>query len=273
MADLSVISTSSARPDGATSVALALAAMRSADRRVLVVDLCLRRPEATVLLDVGESPNLYELASQSRLSPVGPATLESHVQWHDGLAMLAGCWLLPERWGEVSEQFVNDLLAAAAIGFDDVVLDLGRPVPVFPASVARGTLAWVVTPSPLGMAALDRTVSELDGLGCEWRRSAVLVLNRVSGRSWQGVDRFIEREYGMEVAGRLPQAPDFWEAVELSHSLRALSVPLRDRGRFVRRYGTDAWETRTAVTRLVDTLLPTRRPSSWAAREAERWRS
>jgi Mrp family chromosome partitioning ATPase len=263
-----IISVLSARPDGATSLALALAARLSAEGRVLVVDLCLERPEVAPLLDLDESPNLHQLAYQSRLAAVRAVDLEAQVQWRDGMAVLSGSWLLPAQREEITNQFVDELLGNAVTRFDRLVLDLGRPRPILPALVAGGLLVWVVTPSPLGMAALDRSIAQLDALGCAWRRSAKVVLNRVSDRSWQGIERFVEREYGMEVVGQMPLAPDFWQTVELSHSLRALSVPAPERKRFVRTYGTDAWTTRQALTRLTEELLPARQSASGAAVEA-----
>jgi MinD superfamily P-loop ATPase len=252
----SIVSVLSARPDGATSLAVALAARLSADRRVLVADLYLERPEVAALLDVDESPNLYQLAYQSHLAAVKTADLEAQLHWRDGLAVLSGSWLLPEEQQELTDHVVDELLRAAMTSFEHVVVDLGRPRPVLPASLTEGVLVWVVTPSPLGMAALDRSITQLEAQGCAWRRSAKVVLNRVSDRSWQDVDRFIEREYGMEVAGEVPLAPAYWQTVELSHSLRALCVPAEERKRFVRTYGPDAWATREALTELAERLVP-----------------
>jgi MinD-like ATPase involved in chromosome partitioning or flagellar assembly len=252
--DPSIVGVVAARPDGGTSVTCALGAGLSSGSRVLVIDLCLERPEVAALLDVDEWPVHYQLAYQSRLAPVSPDELEARVQWRDGIGVLAGSWLPPGQREEITDRFVDGLLAACT-RFDHVVVDLGRPRAALPASLTNGLLVWVVTPSPLGMAALDRSVRHLAGLGCEWRTSAKVVLNRVSDSSWRGVERFIEREYGMEVAGRIPLAPRFWQVVETAHSLRALYVPMPERGRFLRAYGTDALATRQALTRLAETLL------------------
>ncbi len=255
----SVISVFSARPDGATSVALALAARLSEAHRVLAIDLCLERPEVATLLDMDESPNLYQLAYQSRLGAVRTDELETHAQWHDGMAVLTGNWLQRSQREEISDHFVDGLLAAGAAGFDHVIADLGRTRAELPAAVAASALIWVVTPSPLGMAALDGSMRQLEAHGSEWMGSAKVLLNRVSERSWRGVERFIEREYGMEVAGQIPLASEFWQTVELSHSLRALRVPIPDRKRFVRAYGTDAWVVRQALDKLAETLSEPRR--------------
>ena len=264
-----VISVISARPDGSTSLALALATSLSEAHQVLLIDLNLERPEVATLLDVDGSPNVFQLAYQSRLGVVRPEDLQAHVQWHDGVGVLAGSWTSPWQREEIGVPFIDGLLETAALGFDHVVLDLGRPSATLPPAVQASTIVWVVTPSPLGLAALDSSMSELDAVGCEWTASAKVVLNRVSDRGWRSAGRFIEREYGMEVAGEVPLAPDFWLAVELSHSLRALRVPIPDRKRFIRAYGTDAWLVRQAIDRLAETLPKPRPAASAAARAVE----
>jgi len=247
-------------------VALALAARLSEAHRVLAIDLNLERPELATLLDLDESPNVYQLAYQSRLSAVRGDELEAHVQWHDGIGVLTGCWLSSAQREEISDHFVDGLLTTAAASFDHVILDLGRTRGELPTALVGNTLAWVVTPSPLGMAALDSSVRQLEALGCEWIGSAKVVLNRVSDRSWRGVERFIEREYGMEVTGQIHLATGFWQDVEISHSLRALRVPIPDRKRFVRAYGAEAWLVRQALDKLTEALPePRHTPSARAA--------
>jgi Mrp family chromosome partitioning ATPase len=261
-----------ARPDGATTLAVALAARLSEDHRVLLVDLNLDRPEVAPLLDVDESPNVYQLAYQSRLAPVGPAQVEAQVQWREGMGVLAGSWLASEQRAEITDSFVDELLTAAAARFDHVVVDLGRPRATLPGQVLDGVLAWVVTPSPLGVAALDRSVAQLEAQGRSWK-GATLVLNRVSDSSWRGVDRLAEREYQMLTAGQVPLVPAYLTRVEVSHSLAALRVPVRDRRRFLRAYGAEAWSVRQAVTALAGRLVAQKAPSTDGRREEPAWRS
>jgi hypothetical protein len=130
----------------------------------------------------------------------------------------------------------------------------------------------VVAPTPLGLAALERSAGQLHALGCRWRDGARIVLNRVTGRSWRGVDRFIEREYGMEVAGRVPLAPDFWQAVEVTHSLRALAVPVPEPERFVRAHGSGAAITRRALGQLASTLAGDRASGAVRSWRHQPWR-
>lgn len=254
MATHSIIGVFSARPDGATSVALGLAARLSANRRVLAVDLALDRPEIAPLLNLDESAGIQQLAWRSRLAPVNSADLAGHLQRSDRLAVLAASCLSPARRHEITDPFVDDLITAATPGFDHVVVDLGRVRPELPASLARATLLWVVTPSPLGLAALERSTAQLDAADCRWRTAARVVLNRVTGRSWRTAGRFIEREYGMEAVGQVPMAADFWEAVEATHSLRPLSEPVLEPAGYLRVNGTGALLTRRAFGQLAEAL-------------------
>jgi cellulose biosynthesis protein BcsQ len=252
----SVVSVVSARPDGATSVAVGLAAVLSQTSRVLLVDLCPHGPEVAPLLDVEDSPNVYELSFLARLSPVSASELESHVQWRDGLGVLAGIWPAAGPREEITDVFVEGLMSAATSRFDHVVVDLGRPRPSLAPALAGGLLLWVVTPSPLGMAALDHTVASMNEREVTWFPSARVVLNRVDDRSWRDVERFIELEYQLPVAAKLPLADECWRALERQHSLAPFCVPVPDRKRHQRAYGQDAWRTRQALEELARSVLP-----------------
>jgi Mrp family chromosome partitioning ATPase len=79
MSNHSIVGVLSARPDGATSVALGLAARLSAHRRVITIDLSLHRPEVAALLNLDESAGVHRLASRSRLAGVTGADLSGHL--------------------------------------------------------------------------------------------------------------------------------------------------------------------------------------------------
>jgi hypothetical protein len=247
----------SARPDGASSIAVGLAALLSRTGRVLLLELS-PRPELAPLLDLEESPNLFQLTYMSRLGQVRASDLDEHVQWRDGLGVLVGSRLRPEQREEITDHFVDGLLSTAASRFDHIVVDLGRPRSTLPAALTAGGLAWVVTPSPLGMAALDAAVDELVDSDCSWLSVARVVLNRVQDESWRDAESFIDREYGMRAAGRVPLAPICWQRLERRHSLAPFCVPVTDRKRYLRDYGEDLWRTRQALEELAKGLLPNR---------------
>src|ERR1700682_2178617 len=86
----SVVSLVSARPDGATTLAAALAAFWSGTERTLLIDLNLDQPEIAPLLDIGEGKTIYHLAFNAQLAPGGATALEDPLPWHEGMAVAGG---------------------------------------------------------------------------------------------------------------------------------------------------------------------------------------
>jgi len=257
----SPITVMSARPDGATTIAAGIAAVLSRTGRTLLIDLNLDRPELAALLDVDEAPNLFHLAYRSKLGPASTDELEDHLQWRDGIGVLPGIARSDDAV-EVSEPFIDGLVATAVRSFEHIVIDTGRPRPALPASLADGTLLWAMTPSPLGLAALDRTVRGLEEAQCAWLARARVIVNRESANSLAGVERFLEREQRLGTAGRVPLAPDYWGAVELTHSIRALTVPMPAADRYAKAYGDSAFAVRRAIEALIDSLAGPQRVES-----------
>ena len=254
---LSLVTLVSARPDGATTLAAALAAVWSATDRTLLIDLNLDHPEVAPLLDIGEGKTIYHLAFNAQLAPVSAADLEDHLSWHEGMAVIGGIARADQR-SAIADHFVNALIERAVGSFDRVVVDLGRVRPSLPESIAKGAVLWAVGPGPLGVAAVERASIELQEAGSAWPASSTLVLNRCGAHDFVGVDRFLVREYGMEVIGQVPEAPNFVKSIELSHSLRALSVPDPDDHGFTRRYGEQALAMRRAIEAVAAAVPRTR---------------
>lgn len=253
----SVLSLLSARPDGATTVALGLAGAMAPDRRVLIVDRAFEREEVAAQLDLQERPGLYELAYRSRLAPVSGNELETHVQWRDGVGVVAGI-TSPAHREEVTDHFMDALLTTATAHFDCVLVDLGRVPTALPASLVNSRLLWVVNPTPVGMWALDRAFRRLEADDVPWRTEVEIVLNQMEELRFPHLDRFIAHKYGLRVAGELPWAPGYWRGVAWRHSVRALSSPLPDGDRFRRTYGVEAATTRRAFRRLAGVVAPAR---------------
>ena len=120
-----LLATVSARPDGASSVAAAIAASLARRSRTLLVDLNPDRAELATLLDIDESRTIYHLAYASQLAPVSGEELEAQVAWREGLALLPGI-TEPSQVGQLQPALVRDLIQTAGRRFDRVVLDLGR---------------------------------------------------------------------------------------------------------------------------------------------------
>lgn len=241
-----VVGVVSAHAAGATSIAAGLAGVLARVGRVLLVDLNPELAQVAALLDVDDRTNVYHLAHGARLEPVSAAVLEDIVQWHEGLAVLAGA-ADHEQARQVRDHFVNGLLEAASARFPWVVIDLGRVRPDLSRAATSGTVLWVVTPSPLGLAAFDRRFQQMRAAEIPWLDRAQVVVNQEAEDSLAGVSEFIEREYAVPVVGSVPYEPGFWRGVELSHTLQAFIAEVRDDGRFVSWFGRSAQRTRRAV--------------------------
>ncbi|MHB8507391.1 MAG: hypothetical protein ACYDGR_01920 [Candidatus Dormibacteria bacterium] len=230
-------------------MALGLAAVLSAGERTLLIDLNLDRADIASLLDIGEARTIYHLAFNAQLTPVDAQDLEDHLTWHEGLAILPGIARKAHRHA-IADHFINSLIAQAQRQFDHVVVDLGRVRPEFPSAIEEGALLWVVTPGPLGVGSVETATIDLAEEEATWPKTARAVLNRTGDQSFLGVDRFLEREYGLPVVGQVPDVPAYMKTVELSHSVRALSVPGADDRLHVKRYGSEALAMRRALEAL-----------------------
>lgn len=242
-----VVGVVSAHAAGATSIAAGLAGVLARDGRVLLVDLNPELAQVAALLDLDDRTNVYHLAHGARLEPVSAAMLEDHIRWHEGLAVLPGV-ADPDQARQVRDHFVNGLLdAAASARFPWVVIDLGRVRPELPRGATGGAVLWVVTPSPLGLAAFDRRFQQMRAAEAPWLNRVETVVNQEAEDSLAGVAQFIGREYGVPVLGTVPYEPAFWRGVELAHTLQAFIAEIRDEGRFVSWFGQPALRTRRAL--------------------------
>lgn len=241
-----VVGVVSAHAAGATSIAAGLAGVLAGAGPVLLIDLNPELAQVAALLDLDDSTNVYHLAYDARLEPVSAAMLEDHVRWHQGLAVLPGA-AEPEQARQVRDHFVNGLLDAASARYSWTVIDLGRVRPELHPAAISGALVWVVTPSPLGLAALDRRFQQMRAAEVPWLNRIHAVVNQEADDSLAGVAEFMGREYGMPVLGTVPYEPGFWRGVELSHSLQAFSAEVRDEGRFVSWFGRPGLRTRRAL--------------------------
>lgn len=248
-----VIGVTSAHAAGATSQAAGLAGLIAGPDRALLVDLNPDLAQLAALLDLDDSANVYHLAHRARLEPVSGAMLKEHVRWHEGLAVLPGA-TDPSQAQLIRDHFVSGLLDAAADAYSWIVIDLGRVRPDLHPAAARRVLLWIVTPSPLGLAAFDRRFQQLRAAEVSWLRRVQVVVNQAADDSLLGVAEFLEREYGVAVAGTVPYEPGFWRGVELSHSLQAFSAEIRDEGRYVSLFGRPALRTRRALEVVVGRL-------------------
>jgi Flp pilus assembly CpaE family ATPase len=229
----------SARADGATAISLGLAALASSKARTVLVDLNLANSEVATFLDLDESKTIYHLAYAAQLAPINNDDLRQQLQWRDGLAVLPGI-THPTQREQITRHFLVELARALHDQFEVIVIDAGRVRSDLPTELASDAVLWVVSPQPRGLAALDRSWRMLEEPRVGWLDRVRVVVNRVSDAALVDVPAFLRAEYGLSTAGIVRESPDYWRGAELSHSLRSLTVPLRDERRFVRLYGDQA---------------------------------
>jgi hypothetical protein len=247
----------SARADGATSVAIGLAAALAARARTLLVDLNLDNPEVATILDLDPEIGIFDLAYKAQLAPVDRDELEQHSGFRDRIAVLPGIHRRDDV-PRITPHFISGLLDAALQRFEHVVIDLGRLPSSLGDATGSGRLLWVVTPTPRGTAALERRYWEAERQGELWLKKASIVVNRHNECAFAGFERYAGEEYGLSTAGSLPDAPDYWTRVDLQHSVQALNVAethIAD-PRYEKHHGPQALATRRAFETLAGSLAP-----------------
>ena len=130
----------SARADGATTVAIGLAAVLAARARTLLIDLNLDNPEVATVLDLDPEVGVFDLAYKAQLAPVDREELEQHTGFRDRVA--------------VHEGSQRDAVAGSIIsGLRAIVLVASGLVFVADLAATSG-LAGAITTSTLGRGAL-----------------------------------------------------------------------------------------------------------------------
>ena len=242
----------SARSDGATSLALGLAAVMGARHRTVLVDLNRDNAEIATFLNADESKTVYHLAYNAQLAAITEIELREHLQWQDGFAVLPG--ITDQRQaGQITPLFMGNLLQVLRNEFEVVLVDGGRLRQSLPSALSAGCVLWVVAPRPLGLAAFERAYRAVEEVTHPTLNLQV-VLNRVSPQSLADVATFVRSEYGLPVLGEVPDCPNFWSRAELAHSVRGLSTPIVDRQRALRAYGEEAIPMRAALEGLVERI-------------------
>ena len=247
----------SARADGATTVAVGLAAALAAKSRTLLIDLNLDNPEVATMLDLDPEVGIYDLAYKAQLAPVDRDELEQHTGYRDRVAVLSGVSRRDDV-GRITAHFLTGLLDAAARRYEHVVIDLGRMPALLATAAEAMRLLWVVTPTPRGTAALERRYWEAEREGEAWLKRPALVVNRHSERAFIGFERYAAGEYELSTAGTIPEAADYWMRVDLQHSVEALNIAETHTTdpRYEKHHGPQALATRRAFEALAESLAP-----------------
>ena len=247
----------SARSDGATTVAVGLAAVLAGRSRTLLIDLNLDNPEVATIFDLDPEVGIYDLAYKAQLAPVDRDELEQHTGYRDRIAVLPGVSRRDDV-GRITAHFLTGLLDAAARRYEHVVIDLGRMPGLLAAAAEAMRLLWVVTPTPRGTAALERRYWEAEREGAAWLKRPALVVNRHSERAFIGFERYAAGEYELSTEGIIPDAADYWMRVDLQHSVEALNIAETHTTdpRYEKHHGPQALATRRAFEALAESLAP-----------------
>src|ERR1700694_1753264 len=201
----------SARSDGATSLALGLAALLGARHRTVLVDLNRDNAEIATFLNADESKTVYHLAYNAQLAAITEIELRKHLQWQDGFAVLPA--ITDQRQAEqITPLFMGNLLHLLRKEFEVVLVDGGRLRQSLPSALSAGSVLWVVAPRPLGLAAFE-SASRAGEEVTHPTLNLKVVLSRVSPQSLAGVATFVRSEYGLPVLGEVPDCPNFWSKI------------------------------------------------------------
>jgi len=116
---------------------------------------------------------------------------------------------------------------------------------------ASGGVVW----TRLGLADFERAWRQLQSEEVSWLGGVRVLLNQVGPHSFHGVSRVLERDYRLEVIGELPYVPSYWQQVELTRTLQALSVEIQAPEASGRTDGQDAARFRAARAELGQKLV------------------
>ena len=252
---MTVFGVFSARADGATTVAIGLAAVLASRQRTLLMDLNLENPEVATILDLDPEVGIFDLAYKAQLAPVDRDELDQHTGYRDRIAVLPGVNRRDDV-GRITPHFLAGLLEAASGRYEQVVIDLGRMPRLLATAAEEMRLLWVVTPTPRGTAALERRYWEAERNDEAWLKRPALVVNRHGDRAFVGFERYAADEYGLATAGTLPEGSDYWARVELQHSVEALNIAEAHTTdpRYEKHHGPQALATRRAYEALAESL-------------------
>src|SRR5258708_24186507 len=115
----------SARADGATSVAIGLAAVLAARARTLLIDLNLENPEVATILDLDPEVGIFDLAYKAQLAPVDRDELEQHCGFRDRVSVVPGITRRDEVH-PITDHYIFRLLEAAPRRLDHITISTGR---------------------------------------------------------------------------------------------------------------------------------------------------
>ena len=181
---------------GTTEIALGLA-WESADRSsTLLVDLDVTAPSIAIRLGLPPRPDITDAADQVRMTG---AIADEALHRMGPISVITGS----HRVGEapLRPAMVDDVLDAAIVAFDRVVVDLGTAEPDDPTLKRSDVAVLVVDASAVGVVRAAHLVAAWSG------PPPNVVLNRVAPRTQRDVIAAAREWTGIEPAAVIPDRP------------------------------------------------------------------
>jgi Flp pilus assembly CpaE family ATPase len=199
---------------GRTEIAVAVARALASSHRTLLVDLDLDAPSIAIRLGLAPRPDVVDASDEVHTSgALDDAALH---RW-EGVSVLVAS----HRPVRIRPEAADDLLTAAAIGFERVVVDSG----IVPEPPAADDIVLVAEGTPLGIVRAAHLVSTWTG------PTPTLVLNRVPREEAGDVVLAARRWTGLEPEAVILEDP------RIRDRARRAELPSRTLARMVDRIG------------------------------------
>jgi len=186
---------------GTTEVALGLAWESARKSSTLLIDLDLDAPSIAIRLGLPPRPDIADVADHVRMT----GTIADSTEQHAGpITVITGS----HRIGEASIRpaMIDDLIDAATVRFDRIVVDLGAAEPDGSILKRADTAILVIDASAVGVVRAAQVVAAWAG------PPPTVVLNRASQRTRGDVVAAAREWTGIEPAAVIPDRPSIREA-------------------------------------------------------------
>lgn len=181
---------------GTTEVALGLAWESSRSGSTLLVDLDIDAPSIAIRLGLPPRPDITDAADEVRASGV---IAPDAVQQIGPVSVITGSHRIGEA--PLRTAMVEDLIDAASVTFERVIVDLGTCEPDHPILKRSGTAVLVADASAVGVVRAAHLVATWSG------PPPTLVLNRAAPRSNGDVISAVKEWTGIEPSAVIPDRP------------------------------------------------------------------
>ena len=178
---------------GTTEVALGLAWESGRTSSTVLIDLDLDAPSVAIRLGLPPRPDITDAADQVRMT----GSISADVEHRAGpITVITGSHRVGE--GPTRPAMIDDLIDAATVRFDRVIVDLGATEPDGPVLKRADTAILVVDASAVGVVRAAHLVAAWAG------PPPIIVLNRAAAKSQRDVVAATKEWTGIEPAAVVP---------------------------------------------------------------------